>query len=204
MRNIIVAAALLGGVLLHSPVVHGLGEPGVTERPGALETFTSTQAELTALVDAHAPAKDVQALVDGLLDYRFIMQAALGGPAQYEARCAPRCDELQALLTALVRRTYVERITTSGRGTVEVVAHHVRDKATKIDTRVRWVEQGQTKVVSVDYVMHEVGGRWLVRDLITEGVSLAKNYRYELLRLHAEGGIDLVITRLERKLHESR
>ena len=52
----------------------------------------------------------------------------------------------------------------------------MRKKATKVDTRVTFTDkEGETKVVEIDYVMHKVDGHWHVRDIITEGVSLAKN-----------------------------
>lgn len=200
MRAITIAAVLLGGLLLHPAI--GLAR---AEARSALETFTATHARITARVDAGAEAKELQGLADELLDYRWITEAALGGPSHYEARCAPRCDELRALLTQLVRKSYLDRLSAAERGQVEVLTAHVRDKATKVDTRVTYVDaDGETKVISVDYVMHHVAGRWLVRDVITDGVSLAKNYRYELLRLHEEGGVDHIIARLKRTLEAKR
>ena len=58
------------------------------------------------------------------------------------------------------------------------------------------------RTVDVAYVMHQLDDRWVVRDIVTDGVSLAKNHRYEVNRLYREGGIDLVIERLKAKLAE--
>ena len=48
--------------------------------------------------------------------------------------------------------------------------------------------------------MHEVDGRWQVRDIVTDGVSLARNYKYEFNQILKKDGIDGLIARLESKL----
>jgi len=195
MRKTIAALSLSCALLLPSLAQ---AEGG----PGAIDAFRKSHTEVTALVDAKAETPKVQDRVDQLLDYDWIAQAALGGPSKYSELCAERCDEFQALLTKLIRKNYLKRIEDKNRGTVEYVAEHVREKATKVDTKVTFKDKadGKTKTVSVDYVMHKVDGKWHVRDIITEGVSLAKNYKYEINRLYARGGMDEVITTLQKKL----
>ena len=54
----------------------------------------------------------------------------------------------------------------------------------------------------VAYVLHEVDGRWQVRDIITDGVSIAKTYRFEFKKVLAKDGIDGILARLRTKLGE--
>ena len=170
---------------------------------GAIDAFKQSHQEVTALVDAGAETPKIQAEVDELLDYDWIAKAALGGPSRYAEACGERCDEFKALLTQLIRENYLKRIKAKNRGTVEYQGEEVREKATKVDTKVTFVDkEGKTQIVEIDYVMHKVDGKWVVRDIITEGVSLAKNYKYEINRLHAEGGMDKVISTLQKKLDE--
>lgn len=196
MRQTIAALSLSLALLLPSVA---LAEGGA----GALDAFKQSHTEVTALVDAKAKPSKIQSDVDKLLDYDWIAQAALGGPSRYAKICGERCDEFKALLTALIRENYLKRIQAKDRGTVEYLTEHVREKATKVDTRVTFKDKdGKTQVVEVDYVMHKVDGDWVVRDIITEGVSLAKNYKYEINRLYAQGGMDKVISSLKKKLDE--
>ncbi|MEM7154941.1 MAG: ABC transporter substrate-binding protein [Myxococcota bacterium] len=194
MRKTIAALSLSCALLMPSIA---LAEGGA----GALQAFETSHGEVTTLVDANADSSAVQAKVDGLLDYDWIAKAALGGPKKYDERCAERCDEFKALLTQLIRKNYLKRIDAKDRGKVEYIEEHVRKKATKVDTRVTFTDkQGEVKVVEIDYVMHKVDGHWHVRDIITEGVSLAKNYKYEINKLYKKGGMDEVITTLNKKL----
>jgi phospholipid transport system substrate-binding protein len=171
--------------------------------PGALEAFKQSNQEMIALAEADAPVQDLQTKTDALLDHDWIAQAALGRPDRLETRCHARCDEYQALITRLIRKNYLKRIVAKDTGSIEYVREHVRSQATKVDTKVDFTDpQGERKTVEIDYVMHQVDGRWLVRDIITEGVSLAKNYQYEIARLYEDGGIDKIIATLQKKLEE--
>ena len=190
------AVLLTFALLLPAPAMAG-GESG------AKEAWTRAHADVIALMEQGAPEARLSAKVDSLLDYRFIAQTALGGAARYQERCGERCAEYEALVARLVRHTYLERLSAHERAKIEVLGEVVREKATKVDTRVAFTDaEGRRRTISVDYVMHRVDGRWIVRDILTDGISLAKNQRYEVNRIYREGGIDLVIERLRKKLAE--
>ena len=46
------------------------------------------------------------------------------------------------------------------------------------------------------------GETWVCQNIITDGVSLAKTYRYEFNKILREEGIDGLVARLEIKLDE--
>jgi ABC-type transporter MlaC component len=54
--------------------------------------------------------------------------------------------------------------------------------------------------MTLAYVMHEVNSRFTVRDIITDGVSLVRTYRYEFKAMTNDGGIARVIKNLESQL----
>lgn len=197
MRKSIAALSLSFALLLPATA---LAEGG----PGAIDAFRGAQDQVTSLVDKGADSKEIQARVDGLLDYDWLAESALGGKKLYAERCTERCDEYKALLAELIRRNYLKRIKGKDRGTVAYLEEHVRKTATKVDTRVTYTNsEGEETVVEIDYVMHKVDDKWHVRDIITEGVSLAKNYKYEINNLYNDGGMDKVIGNLEKKLAET-
>ncbi|RMG99030.1 MAG: ABC transporter substrate-binding protein [Deltaproteobacteria bacterium] len=169
----------------------------------AMAAFRSRHEKVLRLVRKRADAKRIQREVDALLDYKWIAQAALGGKARYEKRCAPRCEEFEALLTRLIRENYLKRIRLADKGTLEYVGEQRRPRAAKVNTKVEFTRDGRPQSIRIDYVMHRVDGKWQVRDIITDGVSLARNYKYEFNRiLREEGGIDALIERLQSKLDE--
>ena len=170
------------------------------EGGGALDAFRSAHTEVTELVAADAAPAAIEAEVDALLDYDWLAKAALGGPSHYAERCAERCAEFEALFSALIRANYLRGLRQQRDARVEYLGEEVRERATKVDTKLSFTRKGKPTVLEVDYVMHEIEGRWQVRDIITEDVSLVKNYRHEIHVLYKRGGIAEVLAALEAKL----
>lgn len=179
-----------------------------TAGPSAKATFVASEQAVSALVEAGAKDEALEAAVDQLLDYDWLAQAALGGPKKYQKRCADRCAEFKALLSKLIRRNYLKRISAKDNGTViaideEIRVHRGRQVA-KVNTLVSYtsLEDGRPMTQRVSYIMHRVGTQWQVRDMITEGLSLAKTWKHDFTELHKQGGMELVISRLRSKLGE--
>ena len=166
----------------------------------ALDEFKRRHEIVMTLVKSHVPDNILAAEVDNLLDYEWIALQSLGGKNRADRRCEPRCADFEALLTRLIRQNYLKRIAQSENGTVEYVGEERRARATKVTTRVKFTKDGTEQTIEVAYVMHVVNGKWFVRDIITESVSLAKNYRYEFNKILRDEGIDGLVARLETKL----
>lgn len=166
----------------------------------ALDEFKRRHEVVLLLAKSKVPEQAITAEVDTLLDYKWLADQSLGRKHLPDDACEPRCAEFEALLTRLIRQNYLKRIAQAENGTVDYVGEERRARATKVTTKVRFTKDGTEQVLEVAYVMHVVGGKWVVRDIITEGVSLAKNYRYEFNKILREEGIDELVKRLETKL----
>ena len=139
MRMFSLAATLAVALLAVGPLAHASGGAG------AQTVLEQSHAKVIALADADAKPDAIQREVDLLLDYGWIAQAALGGPSRYAERCAPRCDEFEALLTKLIRSSYTKRLSAKQRGEVEYLGEHVRD-ALPGRSQPRQLERGRRLV----------------------------------------------------------
>lgn len=167
----------------------------------AIDAFKAKHEAVVKLVKADASDAQLQAKIDGLLDYDYLATSALGGPSRYASVCGSRCDEFATLLTRLIRENYLRMIRKAGDHPVEYVGQVAgKNDVYKVSTRIKVDKNGREQVVTVDYVMHEVDGSWQVRDIITDDVSLAKTYRYEFNKIAKSEGIDGIIRKLEDKL----
>ncbi|MEE9382201.1 MAG: ABC transporter substrate-binding protein [Nannocystaceae bacterium] len=171
------------------------------EKRDALETFREKHNAVMALVRKRVKASILQTEVDKLLDYKSLSQAALGGKKRYEKNCAPRCDEFEALLTRLIRENYLRLIRKGEKHPIRYI-DQVRGRrgVFKVRTEIRVNRNGRERVHEIAYVMHRVDNLWRVRDIRTDGMSLIKNYKYELNKVRKEEGINGIIARLESKL----
>lgn len=175
----------------------------------ALNEFQRKHRAVEALVAKKAKDSALSAQVDGLLNYSALAQAALGG--NYAAVCKTRCAEFESALTDLIRGNYLRFLRKSKEGKVEYLGAQVGRKgsAVKIKTVVHpsKSKKGSRKQVKVSYILQRAAGQdWRVVDIITEGVSLRKTYRYEFQKIierpGAQGGIDGVIAKIRTKLAE--
>lgn len=172
-------------------------------KTSALDTFK--KAHETVLLYTRSGVKDdvIQKEVDALLNYKWIAKTALGGTKKgAERKCEPRCDEFEMLLGNLIRQNYLKRLKDADKGTVEYLGEDKRARASKVTTRVKFNKDGVDQQVEVAYIMRAENGKWQVVDIVTDGVSLVKNYKFEFGQIMRDEGIDGLIKRLQTKLDD--
>ena len=195
------ARIFIAGLALSSLCLLGLARPAAAA-DGAMDTFKTRHGKVVELVKKRADVATLQKEVDALLDYKALAETSLGGPARYAAKCEPRCAEFEALLTRLIRENYLKRIRTDKKYELAYVGEETKPRGTHVITNVSLSRDGKPEVVEVVYVMHQVNGIWLTEDIITDGISLAKNYKFEFNKILKDKGINELIARLEAKLTE--
>ncbi|MBK7826815.1 phospholipid-binding protein MlaC [Nannocystis sp.] len=195
------ARNFITGLALSSVCLLGLARPAAAAE-GAMDTFKARHGKVVELVKKRADIATLQKEVDALLDYKALAETSLGGPARYAAKCEPRCAEFEALLTRLIRENYLKRIRTDKKYELAYVGEETKPRGTHVITNVSLSRDGKPEVVEVVYVMHQVNGVWLTEDIITDGISLAKNYKFEFNKILKDKGINELIARLEAKLTE--
>ena len=166
----------------------------------AMEAFKHAHERVLLFLRSKVKDSTIQAEVDKLLNYPWIAHTALGGKNRAEKKCEPRCAEYAMSHRLINRSPDLKRLRDADMGTGYYVKEEKRPRASKVTTIVKFNKDGVDQQVEVAYVMRFEDGRWQVVDIITDGVSLAKNYRYEIGQILHKEGIDGVITRLRTKL----
>ena len=175
----------------------------VTAAPiSATEAFKARHTRVLELVKNKAEPAALQKEVDDLLDYKSLAESSLGGPARYASKCESRCAEFEGLLARLIRENYLKRVRTDKKYEVTYLGETEKLRSTRVTTNVTLSRDGKLETVEVVYVMHQVDGAWKCEDIITDGVSLVKNFRFEFNKILKDKGIGELITRLETKLAE--
>lgn len=201
LRARLLSATLTGLLGVAAVGVTALAPASAEAGDKAIDAFKAKHEAVIDLVKKKASDDKLQARVDGLLDYDWLATAALGGPSNYATVCATRCDEFQGLLTRLIRENYLRMIRRADGHPVDYVGQTAgKNGIYKVTTRVKVDKNGRQQTVTVEYVMHQSGDGWRVRDIITDDVSLARTYRYEFSKIAKAEGIDGIIRKLEKKL----
>jgi phospholipid transport system substrate-binding protein len=187
------------GVLALLPGVPALAGPP-TDR--LREFFGSVDVVLAdssvAPLDKVARAKR---LVTDIADVHGSASAAMG-PA-WEARTLAEREEFTSLFAELLERAYVGRlagtVSASGGVTMRWLGETMDGDGATVTTGLR-ARDGRDVVI--EYRMTQRRGRWLVRDVVLDGLSTIENYRAQVRHLLGRGSFADLVAIVRAKLSE--
>jgi len=171
--------ALAGVLFVASPASAGSPTETLQEFFASANTILQSADPLRGLDEAR---RAVRILVDQVFDYQEAAQLVLG--PMWQTRTPAERTEFVPLFADFLERGFVAMIGSKASVTDGVSVHYLGESIT-----------GQSAVVSttvltrsggdlpVDYSMVLGNGRWLVRDVVIEGVSLIANYRAQFTRI---------------------
>ena len=133
----------------------------------------------------------VRRIAHEAFDVQETARRALG--RHWQARTPEERREFVGLFTDLLERTYISRIETYSGERVVYAGDTV--EGTEATVRTRLVTR-DGKEVPIDYRMRRAGERWLVYDVVIEGVSLVANYRSQFNRIIQTSSYQELLSRL--------
>jgi phospholipid transport system substrate-binding protein len=119
-------------------------------------------------------------------------RAALG--TYWAQRSPAEQREFVSVLTALVARTYVDNIDRNARDVKVVYDKQTVDGSNaEVDTRV--FSPSAEQPISINYMMDQINGQWLVYDIQVDNISIVLNYRSQVSHfLNKSSYADLIKT----------
>ncbi len=143
---------------------------------------------------------EVTRIISSLLDFEGVSQAALGD--HWEERSPQERREFVDLLRTLVERNYQEQLRTTQAYEVTYGDERTRGEMVVVTTTARSTENRRAPEVSIDYHMKRRGNRWIVEDVITDGVSMVRNYRNQFDRIISRDGWDGLMERMRSRVED--
>lgn len=174
-----------------------LAVPSVALAAQAEDFMKGKHAELTTLVKQNQDKK-LEAMFDEVLDYDTLAKESLGD--EWDARTPEERAEFQKLLTQLVRAAYRKNLKKTADYDVTFKGEEPGKGGTLVRTQAKSRKNAREEAVEVDYLMHQVGGKWRVRDIVTEGSSMVGNYRSQFRRIIKKDGFPELLKRLKNKV----
>lgn len=97
----------------------------------------------------------------------------------------------------LLKATYFKHISEYDGQTLTIVGARTNKKGSKVE--VRTVVNIEEKEIPISYRMLVESKKWMVYDVLVEGVSMVKNYRTQFKELLRKGSPDDLIRKLQEK-----
>ena len=149
-----------------------------------------------------ARAKDrrvaVRKIANDIFDFTETAKRSLG--RHWLARTPAEQSEFVQLFSDLLERSYLSKIELYGGEKIQYVSDTIEggDQA-KVQTKI--VTRG-TSEIPIEYRMHKKGERWLVYDVIIEGVSLVANYRTQFNKIIQTSSFQELVKKMKTKQEE--
>ena len=136
----------------------------------------------------------VRKVAESIFDYPDTARRSLG--QHWNGRTPEQRQEFVKLFADILDRAYVSKIDLYQGERVQYTGETIDSNEATVKTMIA-AKQGSD--IPVDYRMHMKNGRWVVYDVIIEGVSLVSNYRTQFNKVIQTESYDALVQRLRAK-----
>jgi phospholipid transport system substrate-binding protein len=144
-------------------------------------------------------AATAQKVVEGALPVQDLSKEVLG-PQWDKLNASDQKSFVQLLRDLLQKIAYPKSAEFFGDLRIEFVNEHVTGADAVVETSVSHPKEGQ---VTIEYKLHEAGGRWIVNDVLLDSVSLVSNVRSQMQQVITKESYQGLLKRMREKLTES-
>ena len=148
-----------------------------------------------------AAKEEMRSIVNGLLDYEELSKRALAN--HWGEITAAQQAEFVKTLRELIEKNYLKQLQTNLDYEVIYKGETGTADDASVSTLVKIRTKGKSTDTPIDYKMKKVGERWLVYDVITDDVSMVKNYRQQFNKIISNEGFDALLKKMRTKIKEA-
>lgn len=164
--------------------------------PAAQQFVRERQAELVELVRKGADA-EVHRVFAETLDYPTIAKDSLGDA--WAGLTPKQREEFRCVLQQLVARAYQRDLRRTLDYGVSFEGVKEVEKGILVATVAKSKKNVREEALRIDYLVHQVGGTFRVRDIVTEGSSMVGNYQMQFRKLLKRKGFEEMLRTMKEK-----
>lgn len=184
--------------------------PSRARAGGPKEVVRSSHEKINELLRKEKRSKSPKASLDAkmkkiinqFLDFDSLATASMS--RHWDKLTAGQKKEFVSLFRQLIESSYIKRL----RGDLDykVVYGKVErsGSSAKVPTTVERIKRGRKSETKIVYELHRKGGRWRVVDVVTNEVSLARNYRRSFGKIMRRDGYPALIRKMKSKINSYR
>ena len=146
-------------------------------------------------LDTEGKRQKIRGIIGERFDFRAMSQRTLA--QNWKSATKEQQDRFVQAFRRLLEDTYLAVVEQYSGEKVQYVGEKIRkEKYAQVDTLI---VRSEAPSIPVDYKSYLKGERWLVYDVVIEGVSMISNYRTSYQQIAKTEGIDGLIAKLEQK-----
>jgi phospholipid transport system substrate-binding protein len=187
------AVALAAGLLVAPPAWAGMPTDQLRAQ---IELVIKTVEDPNLKTEAKAGERRavMRKIAGETFDFQEMARRALA--RHWQARTPAEREEFVKLFADLLERAYVSKIENYGGEKIAFNGDTIDGEAALVKTKIV-TKQGTD--IPVDYRMLKRSDRWLVYDVVIEGVSLINNYRNQFNKIIQTSSYQALVDRMKNK-----
>ena len=139
----------------------------------------------------------VRKIANDIFDFSETARRSLG--RHWQGRTDAERNEFVQLFSDLLERSYISKIETYGGEKIAYLGDNIDGDQARVQTKL--VAKGGSEI-PIEYRMHKKGDRWLVYDVVIEGVSLVANYRTQFNKIIQTSSFQELVNKMKNKQQE--
>jgi len=139
----------------------------------------------------------VRKIANEIFDFNETARRSLG--RHWQGRTQAERDEFVQLFSDLLERSYISKIETYGGEKIAYLGDSIEGEQAKVQTKLVTKASGD---IPIEYRMHKKDERWLVYDVVIEGVSLVANYRTQFNKIIQTSSFQELVNKMKNRQHE--
>jgi phospholipid transport system substrate-binding protein len=139
----------------------------------------------------------VRRIANEIFDFVETARRSLG--RHWQPRTPAERDEFVELFSDLLERSYISRVELYGGEKIQYLGDSTEGDQAKVQTKL--LTKGGSEI-PIEYRMHRKADRWLVYDVIIEGVSLVANYRTQFNKIIQTSSYQELVRKMKTKQEE--
>lgn len=190
-----------------SLILAGWSTPAMAESPkGTLKRLQTKINKLLRKKAAVGTAKERQVkqqlktAIRDMLDFDELARRSLR--KHWDARTPGERVEFTGLLKDLIERNYISQLKTNLDYKLFYGESSTRGDKAKVLTTVKVEKNRRVSEIIIEYKMRKVKKSWMVYDVITDGVSIVRNYRSQFNRIIRKKSYQALVDKMRKKLRQ--
>ena len=181
----------------------GWSAPAMADSPKG--TLKRLQGRITKLLRQKTKAGTAKELriksqlkdtIRAMLDFDELARRSLR--KHWDARTPSERVEFTNLLKDLIERNYISQLKTNLDYKLSYGEASARGDKAKVLTTVTTEKNRRTSEIVIEYKMRKVKSRWMVYDVITDGVSIVRNYRSQFNRIIRKKSYQALVDKMRK------
>ncbi|HPX60565.1 MAG TPA: ABC transporter substrate-binding protein [Deltaproteobacteria bacterium] len=134
-----------------------------------------------------------------IFDYKEMSKRSLG--KHWKQRTPTEQRQFTDLFATLLENSYAGKIESYNNEKIQYLKESVDGNRAEVKSKVITAKRDE---FTLDYRLMEHNGKWMVYDVVIEGVSLVSNYRSQFNRIITANGYGELVKKLQTKSSELR